>query len=99
METDPVRQPVIELIFRLALCGRTCGQIAKTLNDRGWMTKPARRSTGRVRSTSARCMNCSRTVVLLSGDLRLDKTRAFGRFLRRGRTDRKTTPLITIRGG
>ena len=43
MEIDPARQPVIGLMFRLALRGRTCGQIARTLNDRGWMTKPVKR--------------------------------------------------------
>ncbi len=40
---DPVREPLLELIFRLALRGRNCGQIAKTLNNQGWVTKPARR--------------------------------------------------------
>jgi hypothetical protein len=44
MVFDPDRQPLFELIFRLALRGRTCGQIAKTINDRGWHTKPVKRT-------------------------------------------------------
>jgi hypothetical protein len=44
MELDPDRQPLLELIFRLALRGRTCGQIAHTINDRGWVTKPVKRT-------------------------------------------------------
>jgi hypothetical protein len=44
MELDPVREPLIELIFRLALRGRTCGQIAKTVNAHGWLTKPVKRT-------------------------------------------------------
>lgn len=47
MVIDPARRPVIETIFRLALRGRTTGQIAVSLNKRGWMTKPGRRD-GRV---------------------------------------------------
>jgi hypothetical protein len=43
MELDPERQPLIEAIFRLALRGRTCGQIAQMLNNRGWLTKPVKR--------------------------------------------------------
>jgi len=43
IELDSDRQPPLELIFRLALRGRSCGQIACTLNSRGWETKPARR--------------------------------------------------------
>jgi hypothetical protein len=39
MELDAERRPLIELIFRLALRGRTTGQIAKSLNDAGWLTK------------------------------------------------------------
>lgn len=42
MELDPERQPLIELIFRLALRGRSCGQIAASVNDAGWLSKPAR---------------------------------------------------------
>lgn len=43
MVIDPARRPVIEMIFRLALRGRTSGQVAVSLNRRGWVTKPARR--------------------------------------------------------
>jgi site-specific DNA recombinase len=38
MVIDPKRREVIELIFRLGLRGRSGGQIARTLNDRGWLT-------------------------------------------------------------
>jgi Homing endonuclease associated repeat/Recombinase/Recombinase zinc beta ribbon domain len=44
MVLDPERQELIALIFRLALRGRTCGQIAKSVNDAGWLTKPAHRN-------------------------------------------------------
>jgi hypothetical protein len=40
---DPERQELFELLFRLALRGRTCGQIAASLNNRGWLTKPVKR--------------------------------------------------------
>lgn len=40
LEIDPDRQPVIEMIFRLGLRGRTSGQIAEALNRAGWKTKP-----------------------------------------------------------
>lgn len=43
MVIDTTRQPLFELIFRLALRGRNCGQIATTVNERGWVTKPVRR--------------------------------------------------------
>ena len=43
LEFDPDRRPLFELIFRLALRGSNCGQIAKTVNNRGWLTKPVRR--------------------------------------------------------
>jgi recombinase/HNH endonuclease/recombinase-like zinc beta ribbon protein/resolvase-like protein len=43
LEIDPQRRELFELLFRLALRGRSCGQIARTLNDRGWLTKPVRR--------------------------------------------------------
>ncbi len=43
LEFDPDRRPLFELIFRLALRGRSCGQIARAVNDRGWLTKPVRR--------------------------------------------------------
>ena len=61
MEFDPARRPLIELIFRLALRGRSCGQIATSLNKAGWLTKPVSRrhaprpfDVGRVAITSAR---------------------------------------------
>jgi hypothetical protein len=44
MVLDPERQELIALIFRLALRGRTCGQIATSVNDVGWLTKPAHRN-------------------------------------------------------
>jgi hypothetical protein len=34
---------LIELIYRLALRGRSCGQIARSVNHAGWLTKPVRR--------------------------------------------------------
>jgi hypothetical protein len=43
MIIDVQRQPLIELIFRLALRGRSCGQIARSVNKAGWLTKPVRR--------------------------------------------------------
>ncbi len=43
MVLDPERQPLLELIFRLALRGRSCGQIAATVNDAGWQTKMIQR--------------------------------------------------------
>jgi DNA invertase Pin-like site-specific DNA recombinase len=43
MIIDIPRQPLIELIFRLALRGRSCGQIATSVNRAGWLTKPVRR--------------------------------------------------------
>jgi Recombinase zinc beta ribbon domain/Resolvase, N terminal domain/Recombinase len=42
MALDPGRQPLIELIFRLALRGRNCGQIATSVNNAGWLTKPVK---------------------------------------------------------
>ena len=41
-ERDPGRSEVVALVFRLALRGRTCGQIAATLDRRGHLTKPTR---------------------------------------------------------
>lgn len=41
MEFDPSRQPLIEMIFRLALRGKRSGAIAKAVNNAGWRTKPA----------------------------------------------------------
>jgi hypothetical protein len=43
MELDPGRRALFELMFRLALRGRTCGQSARTVSDRGWLTKPVKR--------------------------------------------------------
>jgi hypothetical protein len=43
MVLDPARQEIIEMVFRLSLRGRTCGQIAASLNRRGWVTKPVKR--------------------------------------------------------
>jgi DNA invertase Pin-like site-specific DNA recombinase len=43
MVIDVRRQPLIELIFRLALRGRSCGQIARSVNKAGWLSKPVRR--------------------------------------------------------
>jgi DNA invertase Pin-like site-specific DNA recombinase len=42
MVIDPDRQALFELLFRLALRGRMCGQVARTLNERGWLTKPVK---------------------------------------------------------
>jgi DNA invertase Pin-like site-specific DNA recombinase len=38
---DPDRQPLIELIFGLALEGKRSGAIAKAVTEAGWRTKPA----------------------------------------------------------
>lgn len=46
LEIDRERQPLIELIFRLGLRGRTPGQITATVTNRRWLTKPARRPFG-----------------------------------------------------
>jgi DNA invertase Pin-like site-specific DNA recombinase len=43
MVFDPDRRPLIELIFRLALRGRNCCQITRTVNNAGWLTKPVKR--------------------------------------------------------
>jgi hypothetical protein len=43
MVLDPQRQPLLELIFRLALRGRSPGQIAATVNNAGWQTKMIQR--------------------------------------------------------
>jgi hypothetical protein len=45
MVRDPEREALIELIFRLALRGRTSGQIAASVNSAGWMTKPTARGS------------------------------------------------------
>jgi site-specific DNA recombinase len=43
LEIDPERQPVLEMLFRLALRGKNSGVIARALNDAGWLTKPRRK--------------------------------------------------------
>ncbi|HEY2182495.1 MAG TPA: recombinase family protein [Solirubrobacteraceae bacterium] len=43
LEVDPERQAAIELLFRLALKGKTSGEVARSLNDAGWLTKPRMR--------------------------------------------------------
>jgi hypothetical protein len=43
MEFDPARRPLLELVFRLALRGRSTGQIAATVNNQGWLTKPVKK--------------------------------------------------------
>jgi DNA invertase Pin-like site-specific DNA recombinase len=40
LEIDPERQPAIAMLFRVALRGRTSGQVARALNNAGWLTKP-----------------------------------------------------------
>jgi site-specific DNA recombinase len=45
LEIDPDRQPMIELIFRLALRGKRIGAIARVLDDAGWRTNPNRRGS------------------------------------------------------
>jgi site-specific DNA recombinase len=40
LEMDPARRPVIEQIFSLALAGSGTGEIARTITDAGWLTKP-----------------------------------------------------------
>jgi hypothetical protein len=42
MVFDEQRKALIELVFRLALRGRTCGQIACSVNKAGWLTKPVK---------------------------------------------------------
>jgi Recombinase/Recombinase zinc beta ribbon domain/Homing endonuclease associated repeat len=42
---DPERQPMIELLFRLALRGTSTGAVARKLNDAGWRTNPNRRGS------------------------------------------------------
>jgi DNA invertase Pin-like site-specific DNA recombinase len=44
MVIDKQRKPLYELIFRLALRGRSCGQIARSVNKAHWQTKPGRLS-------------------------------------------------------
>jgi DNA invertase Pin-like site-specific DNA recombinase len=43
MVFDERRKALIELVFRLALRGRSCGQIARSANEAGWLTKPVKR--------------------------------------------------------
>lgn len=45
LDFDPERQPMIELMFRLALRRTRTGAIARALNDAGWRTKPNRRGS------------------------------------------------------
>jgi hypothetical protein len=40
---DSDRQPLIELIFGLALRGKRSGAIARAVTEAGWRTKPAQR--------------------------------------------------------
>ena len=40
MVFDPERQPLYELVFRLAIRGKHSGAIARAVNDAGWLTKP-----------------------------------------------------------
>jgi len=43
MVIDPEREPVIAMIFLLALRGKRVGAISRAINDAGWRAKPARR--------------------------------------------------------
>jgi hypothetical protein len=43
LEMDPERRHVIEMLFRVALRGKTSGQVARALNDAGWRTNPRKR--------------------------------------------------------
>jgi DNA invertase Pin-like site-specific DNA recombinase len=45
LDFDPERQPMIQLMFRLALRRTRTGAIARALNDAGWQTKPNRRGS------------------------------------------------------
>ncbi|MCW3033353.1 MAG: hypothetical protein JWM60_1698 [Solirubrobacterales bacterium] len=60
MVIDPGRRNVIEAIFRLALRGRTTGQIAVSLNRHGWVTKPGRRDTVVAKWTSGSVLHVLR---------------------------------------
>lgn len=40
LEIDPARRVLIEKIFELALRGRGTGEIARSITDDGWLTKP-----------------------------------------------------------
>jgi DNA invertase Pin-like site-specific DNA recombinase len=40
LEIDPDRRQAFELLFRLALKGKTSGAVARALNTAGWYTKP-----------------------------------------------------------
>jgi hypothetical protein len=61
MVRDPERQRLIELIFRLSLRGRRSGQIAASVNNAGWLTKPIARGSSPRRSTSKGSTKSSRT--------------------------------------
>jgi hypothetical protein len=45
LDIDTERQPALAMLFRLALRGRTSGQVARSLNAAGWQSKP--RQAGR----------------------------------------------------
>ncbi len=59
MEIDPERRPAIELIFRLALRGKSSGVIARALNDAGWLTRP------RVRQGTPKLWTTNRVIEVL----------------------------------
>jgi DNA invertase Pin-like site-specific DNA recombinase len=40
LDVDPARRPVIEMIFRMALRGKSTAAIARAINEAGWQTKP-----------------------------------------------------------
>jgi len=40
LEIDPVRRPLIEKMFAMALRGKGTGEIARAVTDAGWLTKP-----------------------------------------------------------
>jgi hypothetical protein len=61
MVLDPERQPLLELIFRLALRGRSPGQIAARVNNAGWQTKMVQRRRPPRRLRWGRSTNCFRT--------------------------------------
>jgi DNA invertase Pin-like site-specific DNA recombinase len=40
LDIDPVRRPLIEMMFAMALRGKGTAAIARAVNDAGWQTKP-----------------------------------------------------------
>jgi DNA invertase Pin-like site-specific DNA recombinase len=56
MEIDPDRRELIETLFRLGLAGKRPEAIARTLNRKGWYTKPSRRGCLPTRWGSRRVM-------------------------------------------